>query len=80
MTELFDYAVERSDEFRQVDRAVELLADFVEVWHRDYNDDTGSLGGDDWSALVSIVNDFAVDLDMALVEYVMSAAVDRGAL
>ena len=80
LEELYDYATDQSDGMQDHERGIGLLADIVEVAHCDYEDDTGTLTQEDWTSIAGLFSDFAVDLDMTVVTYVMSAAIDRHAL
>ena len=58
----------------------DLLGDLSDVLHMDYDDQTDGLGKDDWSFLSDVVNEWAVDLDLELLQYIMSGVMDHKAL
>ncbi|MDC7239792.1 MAG: hypothetical protein PQJ50_05465, partial [Spirochaetales bacterium] len=55
------------------------LSDMVDLFRMDYNSDFNRLGLEDWRYLKDLVNNWALDMDMDIVTYVMQRVVDAGA-
>jgi hypothetical protein len=55
-----------------------VLGDIVDVLHGQYDSENDPLDQEDWSLIGAVLSDFAFDLDMELVTYVMKLAVDHG--
>jgi hypothetical protein len=49
----------------------------VDLFAQDYDESADPLGDEDWRFLRDIVSDYAVDLDMDIVNYVMKLVVDH---
>ena len=53
------------------------LADTVDVLCEEYDSGNDPLGREEWAALGEITSEYAPDLDMRLVSYVMGLVVDH---
>jgi hypothetical protein len=58
----------------------EPLSEVLDVLAGQYDEETDPLTRPDWAALAEITSDFAHELDMELVNYIMKRAVDHNAL
>lgn len=56
------------------------LADVIDIFWESYDEEHDPIGPDDWAAISEITSDYALELDMQLVSYVMTLAVDHHAL
>lgn len=56
------------------------LADVIDIFWEAYDEEHDPIGHDDWSQISEITSDYALDLDMKLVSYVMKLAVDHHAV
>lgn len=49
----------------------------VDLFAEDYDEDADPIRAEDWRLIRDVVNDFAVELDMGIVNYVMRLVVDH---
>lgn len=63
----------------ELDR-LEPLADVVDLLSEDYDENSDPLQAEDWKAIRDIFSDYAAELDMRTVNYVMRLVVDHGAV
>ncbi len=79
--ELFDVfndrIVERMGDDELYFDAAQYLADVADLFAEQYDTDHDPLVQEDWPLVSQIVNDFAVDLDMETVNYVMQLVVEH---
>jgi len=57
-----------------------FLGDVVDVIHESYDDENDPLDSSFWAVVGAVVDDFALELDMEFVTYVMKRALDHHAL
>ena len=62
------------------DEQIQVLADMLDLMHQQYDDDADPLTVEDWQALRDIIDQYALDLQMELVQYVMERVVSHRAL
>lgn len=74
--DIFDYVLDNRD---LEDSHVVRLSDMVDLFQMDYDAGFNSLVIDDWSYLRDLVNEWAQEMDMDIVTYVMQNVVDAGA-
>ena len=60
--------------------AAKYLSDVADLFALQYDDKADPIVAEDWGLIGEIVNDFALDLEMELVNYVMSRVVDHHGL
>jgi hypothetical protein len=53
------------------------LADIADLFNGQYDEQNDPIHEDDWSLVSEIVNDYAIELDMGIVNYVMRLVVDH---
>ena len=53
------------------------LADVADLFNGQYDDRNDPILPDDWELIAEIVNDYAIELDMGIVNYVMRLVVDH---
>ncbi|MBN2655499.1 MAG: hypothetical protein JXR86_00455 [Spirochaetales bacterium] len=58
--------------------SAEILADIVDLFNCQYDEETDPLTEDDWVYVRSIVNASADEMDMNVITYIMRLIVDRG--
>jgi hypothetical protein len=76
-SELFDHCMAtRSD----TDQRVQALGDILDLMYQQYDEAVDPLLPADWQLLRDIIDQFAADLDMAVVQYVMERVVSHHAL
>ncbi|TVQ20323.1 MAG: hypothetical protein EA382_15160 [Spirochaetaceae bacterium] len=56
------------------------LADVADLFAEQYDEQNDPLDRSDWAVIGDIVNDYALDLDMGWVTYVMKLVVDHGGI
>ncbi len=56
------------------------LADIIDIFWESYDEEHDPIGQDSWAAISEITSDYALELDMKLVTYVMKLAVDHHAV
>ena len=82
--EVFDLFAERIVERHGTDGVffddARYLADVADLLSGQYDEQNDPLERDDWSVVGDVVNDYALDLDMGLVTYVMKLVVDHGGI
>ncbi|WP_455381737.1 hypothetical protein [Salinispira pacifica] len=80
--DLFQYFLdrrpERTDRFPDLLAYSEYLGDVIDLFNLDYDEEHDPLLPDDWEYIRDTVSDFALDLDMNLVNYVMQLVVAKG--
>ena len=80
--EIFEHFYERSvptnTPFYIAIERLEVLGDVVDLLNNDYDDEADPFTASDWEALRDIVSAYAVELDMSLVNYVMTRVVEHG--
>lgn len=59
---------------------IQALADMVDLLHQQYDEQADPLSTADWALLRDCVDEYAHDLDMNLVQYVMERVVSHKAL
>lgn len=79
--EIYELIVERIDQRSDgstpfVDEA-KYLADVADLFALQYDDENDPIHQEDWQLIGEIVNDYALDLDMPTVNYVMALVVDH---
>lgn len=79
--EIFELVVDRIEERSDhgsffLDEA-RYLADVADLFALQYDEEHDPIHPDDWSLIGDIVNDYALDLDMQTVNYVMKLVVDH---
>jgi hypothetical protein len=76
--ELFvDRIVERADDDAILLDEARYLADVADLFSLQYDEKNDPLHPDDWELVGDLVNDYALDLDMETVNYVMRLVVDH---
>ncbi len=82
--DLFDYLMEklesRRDSFPGLWDYTEYLGDVIDLLTMDYDERRDPLLAEDWDYLRDTISDYAVDLDMDVVNYVMQLVVSKGLL
>ena len=63
----------------ELDR-LEALADVVDLLNEDYDEERDPLDAADWPVIRDVCSDYAVELNMRTVSYVMRLVVDHGAV
>lgn len=58
----------------------EKLADLIDVLNEEYDSNNDPLNTEDWAAISGVVSDYAQNLDMGFVTYIMKLAVDHHAV
>lgn len=58
----------------------QTLADMVDMMWMQYDDTADPLATEEWQLLRDLIDQYAIDLDMQLVEYVMERVVNHRAL
>ncbi len=56
------------------------LSDIADLFSLQYDEENDPIHGEDWQLIGEIVNDYALDLDMPTVNYVMRLVVDHHAI
>ena len=72
-----DRIIERSDDAAIFVDEARYLADVADLLTAQYDEENDPLHPDDWELVGDIVNDYALDLDMDTVNYVMKLVVDH---
>lgn len=72
-----DRILERSDDDAIFLDEATYLADVADLLTLQYDEKNDPLHPDDWELIGDIVNDYALDLDMDIVNYVMRLVVDH---
>lgn len=62
------------------ERFAQTLADIVDLLWMQYDDAADPLETEEWRLLRDLVDQYAAELDMPLIEYVMTRVVDHRAL
>ncbi|MBB6481907.1 hypothetical protein [Spirochaeta isovalerica] len=70
----FRYCSEKENLFD----SAEILADIVDLFNRQYDEDTDPLTEEDWIYVRNIVDASAEEMDMDVITYIMRLIVDRG--
>ena len=79
--ELFtERMMQRADGATAFLEAAGCLSDFIDLFALQYDEQNDPLHPDDWSLIGEVVNDYAHDLDMPTVNYVMRLVVDHKGL
>jgi hypothetical protein len=79
--ELFtERMMQRADGATAFLEAAGYLSDFIDLFALQYDEQNDPLHPDDWSLIGEVVNDYAHDLDMPTVNYVMRLVVDHKGL
>ena len=79
--ELFtEQMMQRSDEKTSFLEAASYLSDIADLFALQYDEQNDPLHPDDWSLVGEIVNDYANDLDMPTVNYIMRLVVDHNGI
>ena len=55
-----------------------LYGDVIDLLHQDYDERDDPLTPGDWDLLRDLINDYALELELSLVQYVMERVVERG--
>ena len=74
-SELMDYCYPGSE---VDDKYFDKLADMVDIFNMEYDENVDTLEKEDWIYLKDLVNSWALDMDMDLVTYVMQLVVSAG--
>jgi hypothetical protein len=77
VSELFAYALDRVE---QGTAEVSLFGVIIDLLWRDYDDQGDPLSSQDWEFLRDLVDEYAGDLDMAAIQYIMERVVSHGAI
>lgn len=72
--ELADYCFQSPLE----EKLVYKLEEFIELMHERWSDSGTVLDRNDWFFLTDLINEWAMEIDMALVTYIMKIAVQKG--
>lgn len=72
-----DRVIERADEGSSFIDEAKYLADVADLLTLQYDEEHDPIHPDDWELIGDIVNDYALDLDMETVNYVMKLVVDH---
>ncbi len=72
--------LERSDPGEPFIDSAKYLSDVADVFAMQYDDKADPVEAEDWRLIGEIVNDYALDLEMDLVNYIMSRVVDHHGL
>lgn len=75
--DLFSHCMGSREEF---DARVQVLADILDLMYQQYDDEADPLTVADWEVLRETIDQYALDLDMSLVQYVMERVVSHHAL
>ena len=82
--DLFDYLMERYPErtgtYAGLFDYAEYLGDVIDLFNLEYDEQADPLFREDWDYIRDSVSDFALELDMDLVNYVMQLVVAKGFL
>jgi hypothetical protein len=82
--DLFDYLMERYPErtgtYADLFDYAEYLGDVIDLLNLEYDEQADPLFREDWDYIRDSVSDFALELDMDLVNYVMQLVVAKGFL
>ena len=69
---------EGSGDYAGFDEAALKLTDAADLLSEEYDDESGTLSGDEVDYIKDLVSDYALELDDNLIAYVMQKAMDRG--
>ncbi len=58
----------------------EKLADVVDVLHEEYDSESDPLNAQDWTAIGDTISEYARNVDMGFLTYIMKLAVDHHAV
>ena len=72
-----DRILERSSGDESFIDAAKYLADVADLFALQYDEKNDPIHPDDWQLIGEIVNDYALDLDMPTLNYVMALVVDH---
>lgn len=72
-----DRILERAEDGAIFIDEAEYLADVADLLTLQYDEENDPLHPDDWELIGDLVNDYALDLDMETVNYVMKLVVDH---
>jgi hypothetical protein len=75
--EFFLERARNASDLEEVFDTAQLLAPVIELLGLNYDDEGDPLDSDSWSRLGGIVSDYAHELDMDLVNYVMQRVVEH---
>lgn len=76
-SDIMDYAIANSDD---TESAVRLIADVIDLLWMQYDDHNDPFTHPQWEYIRDVTNEYALDLDMPLVQYIMERVVDHGAI
>jgi len=72
-----DRIAERSNDDALFLDEAKYLADIADLFALQYDDENDPIHASDWQLIGEVVNDYALDLDMPTVNYVMALVVDH---
>lgn len=77
--EILSHAIQGEHD-RDRDQLYQFLADMVDLFWMEYDDEANPLTREDWEVLRDIIDEYAQELDLTLVQYVMERVVSNNAL
>jgi hypothetical protein len=75
---LIDHFPDRQGEFPELLDYTTYMGDVIDLLNEEYDEDNDPLYAEDWEFVRDSVSDFAGDLDMKLLNYVMGLVVAKG--
>ncbi|HUX52093.1 MAG TPA: hypothetical protein VMW73_14970 [Spirochaetia bacterium] len=80
--DIFEYLVgrfaDRKTRYTDILQYTDYMGDFIDLLNLDYDEHQDPILTDDWDYVRELMNEFAGDLDMDLVNYVMELVVRKG--
>lgn len=75
-----DRIIERSEDSEAFIDQARYLADVADLFSFQYDEENDPIHPNDWQLIGEVVNDFALDMDMQTLNYVMTRVVDHGGI
>ena len=75
--EVFDYAFQKDSE---AGTPATTIADMIDLLWMQYDDQNDPLDENDWRFIRDLTDQFAIELEMTLVQYIMERVVDHKAI
>ena len=75
-----DRIIERADDSEAFIDQARYLADVADLFTFQYDGENDPIHPNDWQLIGEVVNDFALDIDMQTLNYVMTRVVDHGGI
>lgn len=75
VTDILDFAVERGED---AEDTVRLVADLIDLFWMQYDDRADPFTPEEWRYVRDLVDAYALELEMPLVQYIMERVVEHG--